>query len=62
MSSEAIDCTIDLGFDVAEAIGARADETPSHKYTQQLIDDHILKMRIGPKEIRTVLLALEEEE
>jgi len=61
-SSIETDCTIDLGFEVAEAIGARADETPSHKYQQQLIDDHILKLRIGPNEIRTVLLALEEEE
>ncbi len=56
------DCTVNLGFDVVEAIGARADETPSHRYQQQLIDDHILKMRIGPNEIRTILLNLEEEE
>ncbi|MFW9964546.1 MAG: alpha-mannosidase [Candidatus Sifarchaeia archaeon] len=56
------DCTIELGFNVAEAIGARADETPSHRYEHQLIDDHILKMRLGPKELRTILLALKEEE
>ncbi|MHA3964393.1 MAG: alpha-mannosidase [Candidatus Thorarchaeota archaeon SMTZ1-45] len=59
---EETDCTIDLGFDVAEAIGARADETPSPKYEHQLIDDHILKMKLGPKEIRTVLFAVTEEE
>jgi alpha-mannosidase len=62
ISASETDCTIDLGFDVVEAIGARADETPSHRYQQQLIDDHILKMRIGPNEIRTVLLNLVEEE
>ncbi|MFW9963875.1 MAG: alpha-mannosidase [Candidatus Sifarchaeia archaeon] len=62
ISDEETECTIDLGFDIVETIGARADETPSHRYEQQLIDDHILKMRLGPKEIRTVLLKLEEEE
>jgi mannosylglycerate hydrolase len=56
------DCTVDLGFDVTEAIGARADETPSHRHQHQLIDDHILKMRIGPNEIRTVLLNLDQVE
>lgn len=62
ISEEEKHCTIDLGFDVIEAIGARADETPSHRHELQLVDDHILKMRLGPKEIRTVLLALTEEE
>jgi len=56
------DCTVNLGFDVTEAIGARADETPSHRYQHQLIDDHILKIRVGPNEIRTVLLNLDEVE
>jgi len=60
--AEETDCTIDLGFDIAEAIGARADETPSHRYEHQLIDDHILKTRLGPKEIRTILLVLDVEE
>ena len=62
ISANETDCTVDLGFDVVEAIGARADETPSHRYQQQLVDDHILKMRFGPNEIRTILLNLEEEE
>ena len=61
-SSSDIDCTADLGFDVTEAIGARADETPSHRLQLQLIDDHIIKLRFGPKEIRTILLNLHEEE
>jgi len=59
---EETECTIDLGFDIAEAIGARADETPSHRYEHQLVDNHILKTHLGPKEIRTVLLALDAEE
>ncbi len=62
IAEQEINCTIDLGFDINEAIGARADETPSHRYELQLVDDHILKMRLGPKEIRTVLLALSDEE
>jgi len=62
ISDDEKDCTIDLGFNVTKAIGARADETPSHRYTQHLIEDHILKLRFGPKEIRTILLSLEEEE
>jgi alpha-mannosidase len=62
VSSKETDCTVNLGFDVTEAIGARADETPSHKLHQQLIDDHIIKMRFSPNEIRTLLLNLEEEE
>jgi alpha-mannosidase len=62
ITAKETDCTGDLGFDVTEAIGARADETPSHRYQHQLIDDHILKMRIGPNEIRTVLLNLDEVE
>ena len=57
-----VDCTVDLGFNVTEAIGARADETASHRYQQQLVDDHIVKLRFGPNEIRTILLNLEEIE
>jgi len=62
ITAKQTDCTVDLGFKVTEDIGARADETPSHRYQLQLVDDHILKMRIGPNEIRTVLLNLDEIE
>ena len=62
IAANEVDCTVNLGFDVTEAIGARADETPSHRYQHQLIDDHILKIRVGPNEIRTILLNLDEVE
>jgi alpha-mannosidase len=56
VSEETTDCEIELGFDVEEAISARADEEPDSSFNVILKDASNLKMQIPGRGMRTVLL------